>query len=323
MDFLHRYTSLIEKGLQNLEIPEKPESLYSPQKYILSTGGKRMRPALTLISCGLCGGKIENALPAALSVELIHNFTLIHDDIMDQAESRRGNPAVHTKWNQSTAILAGDGMFVKALQQLEFLPDSIDYKKISSILLEAVNTVCEGQAYDIEFEDRQDVTSEEYLSMIDGKTGALISAALVIGGMTAGGTREQLGALDVIGHSLGLAFQIQDDWLDVVADPEKFGKKKAGDICEGKKTYLMLSTLECCTQPERQWLLTCISDRPVQSDDIEKIIDLYNKYGVIEDSKARMQQYYQQAGKELEKFKKSEYQQEFSNLIKYLNNREY
>ena len=323
MNFLAPYASSIKSALRNLQLPDSPRTLYEPQKYILSNGGKRVRPILVLLSCGLCGRDMEDALPAALSVELIHNFTLIHDDIMDQAKKRRGEATVHNKWDLSTAILSGDSMFVQALLQLQKLPAEVDHKRISGLLLEGVNQVCEGQAMDMEFESRNDVTSEEYLEMIGGKTAALISISMQMGGLVAGADAEKLDDLATIGTSLGVAFQIQDDWLDVVADPKKFGKKQGGDISEGKKTFLMLRTLEGCNSEEKEWLLNCLENRPLDSKEIENVIHLFKKYSVMDEAQKLISDYYRKAELAVQKFGESNYKRDLQQLITYLQNRDH
>lgn len=322
MDFLQSYAVLLEEKLQKINFPQTPETLYEPQRYILRNGGKRIRPALTLISCGLCGADPEKAMPAALSVELLHNFTLIHDDIMDQADSRRGEPAVHKKWDTASAILAGDSMYTYSLLQLQDLPDEVSHKEISNIFLNAINVVCEGQAIDMEFESKNDVSVDEYHQMIAGKTGALISAAMQMGGMCAGANDEQLEKLKVIGESLGLAFQIQDDWLDVVADPEAFGKRKAGDIYEGKKTFLMLTALERCSDIEREKISGWLADKPLNSNEVDEVIELFKKYDVISDTRQHFLEAYRRAEKALQQFGESNYKQDLQQLIKFLKNRE-
>lgn len=322
MDFIKPYASLIESEIQQLGLPAKPTTLYDPQRYILLSAGKRIRPILTLMGCGLCGQDIKKALPAALAVELVHNFTLIHDDIMDQAEIRRGNPPVHVKWDESTAILSGDSLFVQALLQLQKLPEGVDFKKISKVFLEGVNRVCEGQALDMEFEKRQDVTPDEYLEMISGKTAALISVSLTLGGMAANAPSEKLEQLDSLGQTLGLAFQVQDDLMDVTADPEKFGKKKGGDIWEGKKTFLMVKTLECCNPDEREWLTERLKNRPLESDDVQNVLKLYQKYDVTETAEVLLTQYYEKASNILGQFGDSNYKQDLQQLINYLKRRD-
>lgn len=322
LEFIKPYAALTEKHLSGLNLPEKPESLYAPQRYILSNGGKRIRPVLTLMSCGLCGEPEETAIPAAIAVELLHNFTLIHDDIMDQAESRRGNPSVHIRWDEPSAILAGDGMFVQAMLSLQSLPDQISHKRISDIFLKGINTVCEGQALDMEFEQRNDVTISEYLRMIEGKTAALISASMQMGGLCAGADDEQLEHLGVIGHSLGLAFQIQDDWLDVTADPETFGKRKGGDIYEGKKTFLMLSALERCNDSQRKRIRTYLSNLPMSDEQVEETIGIFQECGADREAKELSDRYYQKAIESLNRFEDSRYKQDLKQLINYLKNRE-
>ncbi len=323
MDFIASYTGIIEKEIQTLDYPASPETLYLPLRYILESNGKRIRPILVLMACGLCGKNPDKAIPAGVAVELIHNFTLLHDDIMDQAVSRRGKDTVHIKWNVATAILAGDGMFTQALLQLHRLPDSVDFKLLNKIFLEGINKVCEGQALDMEFGDRLDVTVDEYLTMIYGKTAALIKVSLQMGGIVAEASNETTDRLGELGASLGVAFQIQDDLLDVLADPEKFGKKRGGDISEGKKTFLMVKTLECCTEKERMWLIGKLSDRPMQQDDVQTVIDLYENYGIIESAHTLMDHYYKKASDILNGFADSSYKRDLQQLINYLRNREF
>lgn len=322
MDFIKPYAALIESELEQLDLPQKPTTLYEPQRYILSGSGKRIRPILALLGCGLCGEEIEKAIPASLAVELVHNFTLIHDDIMDQADVRRGKPTVHVRWDRSTAILSGDGLFVQALFQLQRLSPDIDYKRANQIFLEGINHVCEGQALDMEFEKRTDVSTDEYLEMIGGKTAALLSASLELGGVAANGSEEQLSHLRKIGESLGIAFQVQDDLLDVTADPEKFGKKQGGDISEGKKTILMIQTLESCNRDEREWLKGCLKNRPLQSEDVQNVLKLYQKYNVTESAQHLLHQYYEKAETTLNLFGDSNYKRDLQQLINYLKRRD-
>lgn len=282
-----------------------------------------MRPILCLLGCGVCGAPIEKSIPAALAVELLHNFTLIHDDIMDQAESRRGLASVHIKWDISTAILSGDSMFVQAFLQLHHLDEDIDFKWIHKVLSESINRVCEGQALDMEFEGKTDVNVDEYLKMISGKTSALTSASLQLGGIAAGVSQEKVERLGMIGHSLGVAFQIQDDLLDVTADSEKFGKRSAGDIYEGKKTFLMVHTLERCTLKEKNWLENALQSRPLSDESVRSVKELFDKYGVIKTAEEQMEQYYKEAEIAVETFDDSIYKADLKNLIKFLKNRDY
>ena len=201
IDTQKELTSLIHQKLMEIEFPERPYSLYDPVRYTLSLGGKRIRPYFTLISCGLCGGEPEEALPAGMAIELLHNFTLLHDDIMDAAETRRGKQSVFKKWDSSTAILSGDAMYAWAFEQLQYYGNSDAYSKkqyalIMEIFLESARAVCEGQAYDLEFEENQQVSMQDYLRMIKGKTAALISASFKLGGAVAGADGGLLYNLD-------------------------------------------------------------------------------------------------------------------------------
>jgi len=323
LKFITPYVQSIEKALASLNLPEKPKTLYDPQRYMLANGGKRIRPVLTLMACGMCGEQREKAMPAALAVELLHNFTLMHDDIMDQAESRRGEPAVHKKWSESVAILSGDSMHTRALILLNDLDESADYRKVNALFLDGINRVCEGQALDMEFESRSDVTISEYMMMIGGKTGALLEASLQMGGVIGGCSKEQLNALKHVGESIGRAFQIQDDWLDVVADPDKFGKRVAGDIYECKKTYLMVLALERCNKEQAKWLRSCLESKPLTDDDVESVIQLFQELDVIESTRYRMEELYKTAEQSLEIFGESEDKRDLIQLIRTLKKRDH
>lgn len=323
-----KLSDLIDQKLADLNLPDQPSLLYDPVRYTLAQPGKRVRPYLTLIGCGLCGGEIEEALPAAISIELLHNFTLLHDDIMDCADTRRGAPSVYKKWDQNTAILSGDAMYAKAFKQLQYYGTEDRYTKsqytvILNIFLNSAETVCEGQAFDLEFETRGDVTIEEYIHMIEGKTAALLSGSLAMGGAVAGADSETIDQLRFVGKKIGTAFQIQDDLLDAVADPEKFGKKQGGDIMEGKKTYLTLLALQRCGQSEKQMLLDILDSDNSSRKDIDKVIELYNTLNVIEETEEAIEYHYQTALKALEKFGTSQYKKEITAFLKRLISREY
>ncbi len=200
-----KLSDLIDEKLAELELPDQPSLLYEPVRYTLSLPGKRIRPYLTLMGSGLCGGNINESLPAAVAIELLHNFTLLHDDIMDRADTRRGEPSVYKKWDKNTAILSGDAMYARAFKQLQYYGNSSDFSKsqyntILDIFLNSAETVCEGQAFDLAFENHADVTIEEYLHMIEGKTAALISGSLAIGGAVAGATIKQIEELRITGN---------------------------------------------------------------------------------------------------------------------------
>jgi geranylgeranyl diphosphate synthase, type II len=239
MKNLEQYTRFIEEKIASLNLEEEPKNLYDPLRYFLSLGGKRMRPILTLISGELFNISNEESFPAALSIELFHNFSLIHDDIMDEAPVRRGKPTVHTKWNSNIAILSGDVLFVEAYQQLVTYADTrlpILLKRFNETAIE----VCQGQQLDMDFETREEVSEKEYLEMIRLKTSVLLGCALEFGAILGNQTEEIRNHLYHFGVSLGIAFQIQDDILDLYGDPILFGKQVGGDILSNKKTLLFL-----------------------------------------------------------------------------------
>ena len=264
---------LIEEGLKNLELPESPSTLYDPYGYALGIGGKRIRPYLSLLACGMCNGNIEDALPAALAVEILHNFTLVHDDIMDRAETRRGMPSVFKKWNEDVAILSGDVMFADSFKQLEVYGEDESFSKdqyyaMITAFTRATITVCEGQALDMEFVDRSEVNHGEYLKMIQGKTAALIVGALKMGAIAAHAGIEEQNKVGQLGIEIGIAFQIQDDLLDATADPKKFGKKPGGDIYEGKKTYLTILALERADDEQKKFIQKVLENKRVDDDQV-------------------------------------------------------
>lgn len=323
-----KLSSLIQDKLDELELPERPASLYEPVRYTLSLGGKRIRPYFTLIGCGLCGGEPEEALPAGMAIELLHNFTLLHDDIMDAAETRRGKKSVFKKWDSSTAILSGDAMYAWAFEQLQYYGqneqyDKQRYAKIMSIFLESARTVCEGQAYDLEFENKADVTIAEYLKMIKGKTAALISASFKLGGAVAGADQNCLYRLQEIGTEVGTAFQIQDDLLDVIADPAKFGKKRGGDIAEGKKTYLSILTLEQGNEEQKNVLRSVLQKPSAKQEDIDRVIDIYTSLGIIKKTSSKIEEHYKNAMQHLNEFGPSEFRDDIIAYLSNLINREY
>ncbi len=318
----------IEEKLAAINLPEEPSLLYDPVRYTLALTGKRVRPYLTLIGCGLCGGDTDEAIPAAISIELLHNFTLLHDDIMDRADTRRGEPSVYKKWNSNTAILSGDAMYAKAFKELQYYGEADTYSKkqyktILDIFLNSAETVCEGQAYDLMFEDEQDVGIEQYLQMIEGKTAALISGALAMGGAVAGASDDILEELRYVGKKAGIAFQIQDDLLDVIADPDKFGKRKGGDIVEGKKTYLTLLALERCNNEQKKQLKNVLADPNSGKDGVAKVITIYKELNIITDTQNAVQYHYQEALEHLDQFENSEYKKEIISFLNRLTSREF
>lgn len=323
-----KLSDLIDQKLAELDLPDEPSLLYDPVRYTLMLSGKRVRPYLTLVGCGLCGGNVEEAIPAAISIELLHNFTLLHDDIMDRADTRRGEPSVYKKWDENTAILSGDAMYAKAFKKLQYYGQANQYSKeqynsILDIFLDSAETVCEGQAYDLTFEDRGNVAVEEYLHMIENKTAALISGALAIGGVVAAADEQQVDKLKFVGKQVGIAFQIQDDLLDAVGDPEKFGKKRGGDIIEGKKTYLTLLALQRCDDRQQEMLSKVLGNDGTNTSDIKEIIEIYDSLDVIADTKDAIQYHYKTAMDHLERFDSSKYKDKIIAFLNRLISREY
>lgn len=321
-------STLIEEGLSALNLPDTPGLLYDPVRYTLDLPGKRVRPFLTLTGCGIAGGEPQEALSAAIALELLHNFTLLHDDIMDAAETRRGEDSVYKKWDANTAILSGDAMYAKAFKQLQYYGRTKNYSKdqyaqIIDIFLDSAESVCEGQAYDLDFEDRMDVSIDEYLHMIEGKTAALISGSLAIGGAVAGASDSILQKLYDIGQTMGIAFQIQDDLLDVIADPEKFGKQRGGDILEGKKTYLSLLALQRCNNKETKVLQDILRSKNNSEKDVVRVVELYKRLGVINSTRIAIKDYYQKSMDIVTNFETSAYKDQLINFLNRLISREF
>lgn len=320
--------SKIESELYHLQLPETPVTLYQPFDYALKAGGKRIRPILTLLGCGMCEGEIEKAIPASLAVEILHNFTLVHDDIMDSAETRRGKPSVYKKWDENIAILSGDVMFANAMQQLGFYGKEESYSKsefsdMYEVFLQATVTVCEGQALDMEFVDRDAVSHEEYLDMIEGKTAALLSGSLEMGGIAAHASPDKRKDLAELGLCMGLAFQIQDDLLDAIADPEKFGKKPGGDIFEGKKTYLTILALERADEEQSKKITETLEAESPSEESVNEVLNILKALNVLEDARREIDDRYNRAYDLLSKFSDSKYTTELKNLLIFLQNRDH
>jgi len=237
------YQEVFVSYLNNFIKPREPESLYNPINYILKLGGKRLRPVLTLMTAEIFNCDYKKALDAALSIEVFHNFSLVHDDIMDDAPLRRGEETVHEKWDLNTGILSGDAMLIMAYQLFEnYSPDV--FQALARLFSKTALEVCEGQQFDVDFETRDNVTIPEYLKMIEYKTAVLVGAAMKMGAIVAQATKEDQDIIYEFGKNLGIAFQLQDDYLDVFGDPKTFGKQVGGDIIENKKTYLYLKAVE-------------------------------------------------------------------------------
>jgi geranylgeranyl diphosphate synthase type II len=239
--------------LKDYNTERDPKNLYEPVQYILNLGGKRLRPILTLMTADCFGGDVNKALDAALAVEVFHNFSLIHDDIMDDAPLRRGQQTVHEKWDLNTGILSGDAMLIMAYQLFENYPPET-FQNLLTLFSKTALEVCEGQQYDIDFETRNAVSIAEYLKMIEYKTAVLVAAAMKMGAIIAGASDEDQNRCYEFGKNLGIAFQLQDDYLDAFGNPETFGKQVGGDIIENKKTYLYLKALEFSSENDQQKL---------------------------------------------------------------------
>ena len=270
---------LFESALAQMQTPEEPELLYAPIIYSMSGGGKRLRPVLLLLTAEAFGGNVEEAMPAALAVEIFHNFTLLHDDIMDNADVRRGKPSVFAKWGGNVALLSGDAMLITAYKHLACVaPDVLP--RVMNIFGDMALEVCEGQQYDMDFESMDGVSVEEYMQMIERKTSALLSGSATIGATMAGASEDDIRKIYRFATELGLAFQLQDDVLDSFGD-EALGKKIGGDILEGKKTFLMVQAVNRADDMEREVLRTTHRDASLSDDEkISRIKALYEKLEV-------------------------------------------
>lgn len=258
---IEKYQKEFVAHLETYATVKEPKNLYEPVDYILSLGGKRLRPVLTLMATDVFNGNFKDALNAALSVEVFHNFSLVHDDIMDDAPLRRGQQTVHEKWDVNTGILSGDAMLIMAYQLFEGY-DSKTFRALAKLFSKTALEVCEGQQYDVDFETRDDVTIAEYLKMIEYKTAVLVGAAMKMGAIVAGASNEDQHNIYEFGKNLGTAFQLQDDYLDAFGDPETFGKQVGGDIIENKKTYLYLKALEFSNEKDQEELRQLFASNP-------------------------------------------------------------
>lgn len=271
MHTLNEYREVFLKHLTYRINATEPKNLYDPMHYILQIGGKRMRPLLTLMTADIFNNCYEAALDAALAVEVFHNFSLVHDDIMDDAPLRRGHQTVHEKWDLNTGILSGDAMLIVAYRLFEYY-EPVKFSKLAGLFSKTAIEVCEGQQYDVDFESRNDVTLDEYLKMITYKTAVLVGAAMKMGAIVADATEAEADAIYEFGLNLGIAFQLQDDYLDAFGDTETFGKQIGGDIKENKKTYLYLKTFEFLNREERVQLRHLFAIQPTDpTDKIEQV----------------------------------------------------
>lgn len=291
MHSIQQYQEFVLDYLKAQHCVREPKNLYEPIQYILGLGGKRMRPVLTLMSAEIFGSNYTDALPAALAVEVFHNFSLVHDDIMDDAPLRRGNVTVHEKWNVNTGILSGDAMLILAYQYFEHY-EPVVFRELAKLFSKTALEVCEGQQWDVDFETRSDVTIPEYLKMIEFKTAVLVAAAMKMGAIVAQTSAENGDLIYDFGLNLGLAFQLQDDYLDAFGDPATFGKQVGGDIIENKKTYLYLKAIEFASSEERKQLLQLFSvSLEDNSSKIEEVKTLFNATGASKATQQAIQDY--------------------------------
>ena len=303
---MYNWKELLEEvngWLARLPFDRKPAELYAPIRYVLSMGGKRIRPVLMLMAYNLYKDDVRAISPQALAIEIYHNYTLLHDDLMDRADMRRGMPTVHRKWNENAAILSGDSMLVMAYQYMMKDCPAEKAGEVMRLFTETALEIGEGQQYDIEFETRSDVSEEEYIEMIRLKTSVLLACALKIGAVLGGASAQDADTLYRFGESLGLAFQLQDDYLDVYGDPAVFGKKIGGDILCNKKTYMLINAQRLAQGEDRLQLERWLSKEEgayVPEEKITAVTALYNKIGIRELCDGKIRYYFEQARKILD-----------------------
>ena len=295
MKAIQHYQSQFVAHLEQYNHSRTPRNLYDPIQYILGLGGKRLRPTLTLMTTDCFGGDVSAALDAALAIEVFHNFSLIHDDIMDNAPLRRGQQTVHEKWDLNTGILSGDAMLIMAYQLFEGY-NAEQFQQLTTLFSKTALQVCEGQQYDIDFETRFDVTIPQYIKMIEYKTAVLVAAAMQMGAIVVGASVEDQQKCYAFGKNLGIAFQLQDDYLDAFGDPITFGKQVGGDILENKKTYLFLKAMELGSKEMKAELKTLYESSTEDLDQkIATTLNLFEQSGAAKTTKQAIQNYTQAA----------------------------
>lgn len=308
MHSLKELQALVQAEIEILQIKTTPADLYEPIRYSMSLNAKRIRPALVLLGTELFGGDVNKALKAAVGIELFHNFTLLHDDIMDNAPLRRNQPTVHTKWNSNVAILSGDAMFTQAFQQMMLVDDEV-IRPVLDLFSATALEVCEGQQLDMDFEKMLTIKIKDYIHMIGLKTAVLLAASLKTGAILAKTTSENAEHIYEYGKNLGIAFQLQDDILDVYADPDKFGKQVGGDILANKKTYLLISALYNANIDQYEALVELLhnhKERFAPFEKVNRVTAIYNEIGVREMAQAAVNSYYTEALTHLEKIEISD-----------------
>lgn len=303
------YRSLTDEKLNNVLKDTRPENLYDPIRHIFSGGGKRIRPVLLMFSCEAVGGNYTDAIDASVAVELLHNFTLVHDDIMDNADTRRGKQTIHNKWDVNTAILSGDALLGLAYRSLLGTKTDRIYEIVNTFT-EGIIEVCEGQSYDKEFEMKQNVSMDEYIMMIEKKTSRLLETSAVIGALIGKANPSEVRSLRNYALNLGVAFQIQDDLLDIAGEEKETGKKTGGDLVEGKKTFLLIKAAGVVDNPDdREEIFKIIKNNGLGKRDEEKILlikQIYKKYNIINAAKEEVIRYTQRALEHLSEMNNSE-----------------
>ncbi len=321
MHTFNELKAILDTSLMQAEFPTNPNQLYDPLRYILGIGGKRIRPLLALMSCDLFNEDPNKALQAAMAVEYFHNFSLIHDDIMDQADVRRGQETVHKKWNENVGILSGDALLVKAYQQLDDYPAEL-FKPLTQLLSQTAIEVCEGQQYDVDFETLNEVSKEDYIEMIRLKTAVLLGASLKMGALIAKASEKDAELIYKFGIDLGIAFQLQDDYLDSFGDAEHFGKRIGGDIINNKKTILYIEALKRSNSNLRDQLLNLYQLRDDSQQKIEDVKSIFNDSGAKTETLSLIEHYTNSAFDFLDQLSvDSQNKQELNSLASYLMNR--
>ncbi len=296
---------IVELRIKKVFAKREPRSLYEPSAYLLESGGKRLRPLLVLLSVKAVEAKFSQAYNAAVAVELLHNFTLVHDDIMDNADKRRGRSTLHKKYDVNTAILAGDSLLSIAYEYL--LKDcNGNAKNILTSFTKGLVEVCEGQSLDKEFELRNNVSLNEYVEMIRKKTAAMAEMCCSIGAQIGGGTKTEINALETYGRNIGIAFQIQDDLLDIIADEAEFGKVVGGDLIEGKKTFLFIKAFEKAKGEDKKALFEMILNKGIKRHQVDQYKEIYTRLGILDEAKKSIFHYSDIAVSSLNKLSKNE-----------------
>jgi geranylgeranyl diphosphate synthase, type II len=296
----HEILSVVNKAIDGLDLGGKPERLYDPIRYVLSIGGKRLRPVMCLMACDMFEGDIMTAVQPALALEVFHNFTLLHDDIMDKAEKRRNMDCVHIKWDDNVAILSGDAMQIYAYELIKNVPDNL-LRACLSLFTKTALEVCEGQQFDMDFETQDEVTLAEYMKMIRLKTAVLVAASLKMGAILGGSTEKDADLIYEFGINTGIAFQLQDDLLDVYGETCTFGKNIGGDIVTNKKTFLLIKALQNADEESKNELVSWLNRKDFNPcEKIKAVTDIFNKTNVQTICQKEMENYLEKAVKSIE-----------------------